>query len=48
MRDWQYKGNLALAKSNEAYCLFSQRTPLSNIFSADSSKQASKQAFIYK
>ena len=49
MREWLYNGNLALAESRESYCLFSQRTLLSNIFTtnkiAEASKQASKPLF---
>ena len=46
MRGWLYNGNLALAESRESYCLFSQRTLLSNIFTTTKIAEASKQAFI--
>lgn len=41
MREWQFNGNLALAESRESYCLFSQRTLLSNIFTTNKVAQAS-------
>ena len=47
MREWQCNGNLALAESREPYCLFSQRTLLSNIFTTTRIAEASKQASTY-
>ena len=47
MRGWLYNGNLALAESRESYCLFSQRTLLSNIFTTTKIAEASKQASLY-
>lgn len=41
MREWQFNGNLVLAESRESYCLFSQRTLLSNIFTTNKVAQAS-------
>ena len=47
MINWQHNGNLAFTESNETYCLFSEITLFSNIFSANKTAVASKQASTY-